>query len=150
MKSHKRTVRTRRRAFTLLEVLMVIVIIGILAAVVVPNFFGAGEGAKEDLTRSVVQSGLNGALEMFRMNVGRYPTTEEGLRALVEPPDDEEAAARWRGPYVKDPSTLKDAWGRDFIYESPGTYNEDGYDLSSPGRDGQPGTDDDITNWKRT
>lgn len=141
---------SRRRAFTLLEVLMVVVIIGILAALVVPNFFGAAEDAKEKLTKAVVDSGMNNTLDIYRTNMGRYPTTDEGLIALVDKPDDEEAAANWKGPYIKDASKLKDAWGREFIYQCPGQYNENSYDLSSPGKDGQEGTDDDITNWKKT
>jgi general secretion pathway protein G len=139
-----------RRAFTLLEVLMVVVIIGILAALVVPNFFGAQEGAKEDLTRALVDSGVNGTLDMYRMHMGRYPTTDEGLAALIEEPDDEELAEKWRGPYLKEGAKLQDAWGHDLIYESPGQYNENTYDLSSPGKDGQEGTEDDITNWEKT
>jgi len=150
MRGKLRTRAVGRRAFTLLEVLMVVVIIGILAALVVPNFFGAQEGAKIDLTRALIESGINGTLDMFRMHMGRYPTTDEGLAALVEPPEDEEEAQKWRGPYVKDGSKIKDAWGNDLIYECPGQYNEDTYDLSSPGPDGQPDTDDDITNWEKT
>jgi len=143
-------VKVVRGAFTLLEVLMVIVIIGILAAFVVPSFFGAQEGAQIDLTKALIGSGINGTLDMYRMHMGRYPESDEGLAALVEPPEDEELAEKWRGPYVKDGSKIKDAWGNDLIYESPGQYNEDGYDLSSPGPDGQEDTDDDITNWEKT
>ncbi|MFQ5804875.1 MAG: type II secretion system major pseudopilin GspG [Phycisphaerae bacterium] len=150
MKRKRNKTTLRRRAFTLLEVLMVVVIIGILAALVVPNFFGAQEGAKIDLTRALIESGVNGTLDMYRMHMGGYPDTDEGLAALVDPPDDEELAEKWRGPYVKDGSKIKDAWGHDLIYESPGQYNEDWYDLSSMGPDGQEGTDDDITNWEKT
>lgn len=140
----------RRRAFTLLEVLMVVVILGILAALVVPNLFGTLRGAREDATKTIIESGLKTPLNLYRMHMGRFPDSDEGLAALVEPPDDEEEAKKWRGPYVEDVSKLKDAWGNDFIYESPGRVNEDRYDLSSPGADGQPDTDDDITNWEKT
>lgn len=150
MKRKQRRTAIRRRAFTLLEVLMVVVIIGILAALVVPNFFGAQEGAKIDLTKALIDSGVNGTLDMYRMHMGRYPTTDEGLAALVEQPDDEELAEKWRGPYIKDGSKLKDAWGNDLVYESPGQYNENTYDLSSTGPNGQEGDDDDITNWEKT
>jgi len=150
MKRRIRKTAVSRRAFTLLEVLMVVVIIGILAALVVPNFFGAQEGAKKDLTQALIDSGVNGTLDMYRMHMGRYPTTDEGLAALVEAPDDDELAEKWRGPYVKDGSKLKDAWGNELIYESPGQYNETMYDLSSPGQDNQEGTDDDVTNWEKT
>jgi len=150
MRRRLRKAGCRRRAFTLLEVLMVVVIIGILAALVVPNFFGASEGARKDLTKALIDSGINGTLDLYRMHMGRYPTSEEGLAALVERPDDDELAERWRGPYIKDGSKLKDAWGHDLIYECPGRYNEGSYDLSSPGPDGQEGTEDDITNWEKT
>jgi len=141
---------TRRGAFTLLEVLMVVVIIGILAALVVPNFFGASEGAKEDLTRATITSGINGTLDLFRMHVGRYPTTDEGLAALMKAPDDPELAKKWRGPYIKEGAKLRDAWGNELRYESPGSYNQSTYDLSSAGKNGQFGDDDDVTNWERT
>lgn len=150
MRRERVAARRRRRAFTLLEVLMVVVIIGILAAVVVPNFFGAAEGAKEDLTRSMIDTGISGTLDMYRMHMGRYPTSDEGLLGLVEAPDDEEIGAKWRGPYVTDGTKLRDKWGNELNYESPGQYNETTYDLSSPGQDGQFGTDDDITNWEKT
>ena len=150
MRRERMAARRRRRAFTLLEVLMVVVIIGILAAVVVPNFFGAQEGAKEDLTRAMIESGINGTLDMYRMHMGQYPSSDEGLMALVEAPDDDELESKWRGPYAKDGAKLRDAWGNELNYESPGQYNETTYDLSSPGSDGQSGTDDDITNWEKT
>ena len=140
----------RRRAFTLLEVLMVVVIIGILAALVVPNLFGTLKGAEEDITRATIESGLKTPLNLYRMHIGRFPTSDEGLAALVEEPDDDELAEKWRGPYVEDASKLKDAWGNEFIYESPGQYNEESYDLSSPGANGPEGDDDDITNWEKT
>ena len=151
MKTDARRTRTRARAFTLLEVLMVVVIIGLLAAFVVPNFFGAGERAKVDLTAALVKSGFSNALDMYRAHMGSYPKSDEGgLTALVQRPDDEEKAKKWSGPYVKKVQDLKDAWGHDFIYQCPGTYNENEFDLSSAGPDGQEGTDDDITNWERT
>ncbi len=148
----KRTVVNRSRtraAFTLLEVLMVIVIIGILAAFVVPALMGTQEGAKEDMTRNAVTSGLVTPLELFRTHIGRYPTSDEGLAALVTQPDSEDVEGKWRGPYVQDIAKLKDAWGNEFVYVSPGEVNENSYDLSSPGRNGRPGDDDDITNWQK-
>jgi general secretion pathway protein G len=151
MKTDARRTRTRARAFTLLEVLMVVVIIGLLAAFVVPNFFGAGDRARVDLTDALVKSGVNGALDLYRAHMSTYPRTDEGgLTALVQRPDDEERAKKWSGPYVKKVQDLKDAWGHDLIYQCPGTYNENGYDLSSAGPDDQEGTDDDLTNWERT
>ncbi len=95
----------------------------------------------------LINSGLATPLETFKMHTGRYPTTDEGLIALIEAPDDEEIAENWSGPYVKDTS-LKDAWGNDLIYTSPGEYNENSYDLSSPGANQTEGDEDDIKNWK--
>lgn len=148
---NSRTIRrTRRKGFTLLEVMIVIVIIGLLAAVVVPNLLGLMSGSREDLTRATVKSGLNGALDHFMANIGRYPTTDEGLQALVQAPDDEELAKKWRGPYIKDGKIPVDSWGNPFNYVSPGEVNVNSYDLSSPGPNGRLGDDDDIGNWDRT
>lgn len=151
MNTHRRRTRSRVRAFTLLEVLMVVVIIGLLAAFVVPNFFGVQRDTEIKLAKAAIEGSLANALKMYRMNVGRYPTEEDGgLMALVQKPTDEDTAAKWSGPYIEDAAKLKDPWGSDFIYQYPGRYNEGGFDLSSPGPDRQQGTDDDITNWKRT
>lgn len=141
---------SRRRAFTLLEVLMVIIIIGVLAALVVPSLVGTGEGAKADITKAIIESGLATPLDTYKIHTGHYPTDEEGgLKALVERPSDENVAKNWRGPYVKDASKIKDAWGNELIYQAPGEYHTDSYDLSSPGPNGSPGDDDDITNWQK-
>jgi general secretion pathway protein G len=136
-----------RSAFTLLEVLMVIVILGILAALIVPQFGGTQLKAEKDLTKAQIDA-LGNDLERFRLHCGRYPTSDEGLAALLQAPDDEDLAERWGGPYLK--KEPRDAWGHELIYESPGQYNEESYDLSSPGPNGQEGDDDDITNWEKT
>ncbi len=144
-----RNTRSRNRAFTLLEVLMVVVIIGLLAAFVVPNFFGVQRGAEERLAQAAIDGSIANALKMYRLDMGRYPGEEDGgLLALVEEPEDEEAADRWNGPYIEDPEKLRDPWGGEYVYEYPGEYNEDGYDLYSPGPDGEAGTEDDIKNWE--
>jgi len=146
----KYTVQAKlRSAFTLLEVLMVVAIIGLLAAFVVPQLFGTEEKAKIKLTKAAIDSGLNGALDRYRLDMGHYPRESDGgLMALVQKPDDEEEAKKWSG-YLKSAKDLKDAWGRDFLYQYPGRYNENGYDLWSAGPDGEEGTDDDICNWER-
>jgi len=139
--------RVIRRAFTLLEVLMVIVILGVLAALIVPQFTGTQRKAEIDMTATQIKS-LENTLETFKLHCGRYPSTDEGLAVLVNKPDDEEISEKWAGPYVKTPP--KDAWGQDLRYESPGQYNETSYDLSSIGPDRQEGTEDDITNWEKS
>ena len=129
---------------------MVVVIIGLLAAFVVPNFIHTGEGVRIDLTRAAITGNgpIPSALKTYQMHMGKFPTTEEGLKALVEPPSDEEAAKKWRGPYLE-ASGLKDQWGNDYVYRYPGQYNKDGYDLYSYGPDGRQGSDDDIINWSQ-
>ncbi len=150
MNTNRRKRKLEDRAFTLLEVLMVVVILGLLAAFVVPNLFGTRQKAERDITQSVVNSGFSNALDLYKLHMGHYPLSDEGgLQQLLEPPDDEAQAKKWAGPYVK-PKDLKDPWGRDYIYVCPGNVNETTYDLSSAGPDGQEGTEDDICNWEKT
>lgn len=138
--------------FTLLEVLLVITIIGILAAFVVPNLMSVGDEAKKDAARAAV--GKSGsialALGTFQLKVGRLPTTDEGLNALVEKPDDTEEFDKWI-PMIEDANMLKDPWGQEYQYRGPSDaeYNKDRYDLYSTGPDKEDGTDDDIGNWTK-
>jgi len=155
MRTRAKHSQRRVRAFTLLEVLMVVVIIGILAMFVVPNFINAPATARIRLTEAAVAPNgpLANALKMYRVAMGRYPTTDEGLRALVEAPDDDEQAKEWKkggGPFIEDANGLKDPWGNEYQYTCPGATNAEGFDVSSFGPDGQEGTDDDIVNWKKT
>lgn len=138
-------VRSRRRGFTLLEVLLVVGILALLAAFVVPALTGAGKKAKRDLTVSNMGN-LKTPLELFNQAVGRYP---KELKELSTAPDDEEEAKKWTGPYITNPDNLKDAWGHEFQYlgNDEAKANEGSYDLWSMGEDGQDGTDDDLKNW---
>ncbi len=144
--------RTAKKGFTLLEVLLVIVILVTLAALVLPNFAGVGDKAKIDATKLQIK-GLEDALEIFKTHIGRYPTTEEGLKALNDKDQiqDEELAKKWNGPYSGKGETkefdVKDAWNHEFRYTSPGDHNTKSYDLYSAGPDGQENSEDDITNW---
>lgn len=140
--------KMRRSGFTLLEILLVVGIIALLAAFVVPSFMGTEDKAKRDLAASMVgDSGhLATQLNIYRMHVGSYP---EELKELAERPSDEAKAAKWQGPYITNPDNLKDPWGNELRYKAPGEVNEQGYDLWSVGPDGEDGTDDDITNYKK-
>ena len=144
--------RRTRRGFTLLEILIVVGILALLAAFVVPSLIGAQDKAKIDIARSAIgRSGLIAtALKQYRLDAGKYPDTDEGLEALYKRPSSIDAdSKKWRGPYLEgDPEDLVDPWDEEFIYVSPGKFNEDSYDLSSKGPDMEEGTDDDIKNWK--
>lgn len=128
-------------AFTLIEIMLVVVIIGILAAVIGPKLTGKTKGARVSATRQSIGA-LQTTLGLFEMHAGRFPTTDEGLDALLEKPADL-TDEEWDGPYIKE--WPKDAFAQDFIYRSPGEINED-YDIISMGPDKKEGTDDDITN----
>lgn len=138
----------RKKGFTLLELLVVLVILGLLAALIGPRVVGRLGKAKTDIARSQIAL-LETALDQFRLDVGRYPTTEEGLRVLIEPPRDEEIRDRWQGPYLKKKKIPLDPWGHPYQYRSPGEHGE--YDLWSYGADGKPGgtgENADITSWE--
>jgi general secretion pathway protein G len=132
-----------RRGFTLLELLVVMVIIGLLAGYVGPKLFAQIGKSEVKVARAQVDA-LSKALDQYRIDAGRYPDTAQGLLALVARPADE---PRWQGPYLAKAVPL-DPWQRPYIYRSPGQHGE--YDLMSLGRDGAPGGDGDnvdITSW---
>ena len=139
----------RRRGFTLLEMMAVVVIIGLLMTLIGTQVVGQIDGAKVTTTSAKIKQ-LETRLEMYRMDNGRYPTTEQGLMALVERPTSEPEPRRWNPDgYVKR-DMLKDAWDEAFQYQSPGTNNPRGFDLWSLGADNQAGGDDydaDLGNW---
>jgi general secretion pathway protein G len=122
----------RNRGFTLLELLVVIVIIGLLAGYVAPRYFAQVGKSEIQVARAQIDS-LEKALDQFRIDNRRYPTVEEGLAALVDKPA---AAANWGGPYLKK-GVPADPWGHPYVYRSPGTKGD--FDLISLGKDGKPG-----------
>ena len=130
------------RAFTLIELLLVLVILATLAAVIVPKFTRRSEQARITAARTDIAN-LELALDAFEVDTGRFPTGEEGLGALIEEPSDLKG---WHGPYIKR-GLPKDPWGNPYVYAYPGEKNTDGYDLYSFGPNGQEGGDDDIDNW---
>ncbi len=142
----KRPVRRAARAFTLMEILVVIALIAGIATLVMTNIGGIFGSASADLEKTKVREGFETPLFSYRMNVGTYPSTEEGLKALLVAPDGK--ADRWKGPYVKGEKSLVDGFGKPYGYRFPGTHNPSGYDLWSNGPDQQEGTADDIGNWE--
>jgi len=136
-------VQLRQAGFTLLELLIVLVILGLLIGYVAPNYFKQEDKSKVKAARAQIKA-LEEALDQYRLDVGRYPSTEQGLSALTAQPQGE---SRWQGPYLKK-AVPADPWGNPYQYRSPGEHGE--VDLYSFGKDGQPGGTDlaaDITNW---
>jgi general secretion pathway protein G len=138
-------VRTSERGFTLIELIVVLVILGLLAAVVVPNIYNKLSKSKEQIARLQIKE-LEGALQMFAFDLGRYPTNAEGLEALVSNPGNLES---WKGPYLNRAVPM-DPWGKPYVYRYPGTHNNefDLYSYGPSGVEGGQGDNLDITNWK--
>ena len=136
-----------RRGFTLIEIMLVVIIIGILVAMIVPNISGRSEQARKTAARTDIESNLSTALDLYRMDVGQYPTSQQGLMALVTEPNTSPVPAQWSGPYLKKKRVPKDPWGREYVYVSPGVHNPESYDLSSLGASGVEGSDN-VNNWE--
>lgn len=143
MRSVYKTTHTARQAFTLIELMLVLVILAVLAAVVVPKFSGKTDAARIAACKAEI-SIIDGALELYEQAVGKYPSSDEGLRALIEAPSNTKG---WAGPYLKRNDVPLDPWKKEYIYHFPATHNKGGPDLFSTGPDGQEGTADDIDNW---
>lgn len=137
---------SRKYGFTMVEILLVVIIIGILAAMVVPNIAGRGDQARITAARSDIETSLASALDLYELDNGRYPSTEQGLRALIEKPSTAPVPRNWNGPYLKKKTVPKDPWGVEYVYAAPGVHDNNGYDLSSYGPDGVE-SEDDIVSW---
>jgi general secretion pathway protein G len=136
--------RRRQRGFTLVELLVVLIILGLIAAFAAPQVIKYVAGAKSDSAKIQIER-LGGILDLYRLEVGRYPSAEEGLIALVERPADAEG---WNGPYVKKEDAVIDPWRRPYLYAFPGEHGDyDLYSLGADGQDGGEGEDRDVTSW---
>lgn len=137
------------RGFTLIELMVVIVILGILAGLIIPRIMGRPEEARRMKGRIQIES-IETALKLYRLDNGEYPSTEQGLEALVESPTVGQLPKAWRkGGYLEKGKVPKDPWGNDYIYLCPGLHDD--FDLMSYGTDGEPGGEDnnaDINSWE--
>jgi len=144
MKKKYRKRKKTAKGFTLIELLLVITIISVLAAVVVPRFFGRSQEARIVAARQTIVGTFGISLDLFEQDTGRYPRSDEGLRALIANPQ----ITNWRGPYLKSTNVPLDPWGNDYKYSYPSelTNSEFLYDIISAGPDGVFGNNDDVTN----
>ena len=149
MNRYQSTAVGDQRGFTLIELMVVIVILGILAGLIVPRIMGEPDKAKKLKARMQIES-IATALKMYKLDNGKYPTTEQGLQALVEQPSSGTIPKNWRkGGYLEKGRVPKDPWDNDFIYLSPGIHDD--FDLISYGADGSSGGEEknaDINSWE--
>jgi general secretion pathway protein G len=133
------------KGFTLIELMIVVIIIAALSAMVVPRLSDRSEQAKITVAEADINSNIGLALKLYKLDNGRYPTTSQGLKALLSQPSSSPVAQNWNGPYLENEPL--DPWKAEYAYKSPGTHNANSYDLYSFGPDGVEGSGDDIANW---
>ncbi len=137
-----------QRAFTMIEILLVVIMISVLAAMVVPNLTGRTDQAKLVAAQTDVDTNIPAVLDLYKMDNGTFPSTEQGLGALFIKPAAAPVPEHWNGPYIKKKKMPLDPWGRPYAYITPGVHNKESYDLSSLGQDGVESKDD-IANWEK-
>ena len=141
------------KGFTLIEIMVVIIILGLLAGLVLPKFLGQEEKAKIEVAKTQIRA-LESALDAYKLDNGFYPETDQGLDALIKKPEAGRIPAKWReGGYLKPARIPKDPWGKDYDYKSLGSEGKEGreYEITSYGADGEPGGEGnnaDIESWK--
>jgi len=135
------------KAFTLIEIMLVVIIIAVLAAMVIPNLAGRGEQSRRMAASADIEANLSTVLDLYELDNGHFPTTEQGLKALITKPSTSPIPNNWAGPYLKKKKIPTDPWGREYKYVKPGTHNRESYDLYSLGSDGIE-SDDDVRNWE--
>lgn len=133
------------RGFTMMELLVVLAILGLLAGLAITNIGGIFGGAQATTAELFVRESMKAPLFTYRMHMGDYPSTTDGLQALFMAPEGK--TGKWHGPYITENKIPLDPWGEPYQYAYPGTYNKAAYDLWSKGPDKQSGTEDDIGNW---
>jgi len=134
----------KRSAFTLIELMIVVVILAVLAAAVVPRLAGRTQQARISTAKMDISGNISVALDLYELDNGRFPSSDQGLNALFAKPSSSPVPTNWNGPYLK--KTPIDPWGQEYKYACPGTHNND-YDLYSIGPDSNEGSEDDINNW---
>ena len=140
----KQLQKQRKNAFSLMELLLVLVILATLTALVAPKFSGRSKQARITAAKADIAN-IELGIDSYEIDTGTLPDSGQGLEALIEEPSD---IQNWNGPYLKR-GVPKDPWGNEYIYNKPGKHNENGYDLYSAGPDGKEGTDDDVVNWNQ-
>ena len=139
--TRERRDRKSEAGFTMMEIIVVVVIIGMLTALVAPNIMRRMMQSRENIAKIQI-SKIEGAVQLFAFDMGRFPTSSEGLQALSQNPT---GGSSWRGPYLEK-GVPDDPWDKPYTYKSPGTNGD--FDICSAGPDGTEGTDDDVCNWK--
>ena len=147
MDNNRKKLRPYRNGFTLLEVMLVLFILVSLAAMTVTVVRGTQQKARIQMAISYINL-LENCIERYEQDIGQPPTTQQGLAALLSPPDDLPNPADWAGPYLKDKAKSRDPWGNEYQYISPGTHSRNSFEIWSFGPDRIDGTSDDITSWK--